>query len=635
MHTIRVLINDQSFKVTLKELLPLLKGLNLIVPDYALRIVNVISLLKTISEQSIVDFLKTKLLKSIAESTEYRVNFILETYVSIEQYEELSIARDPELGRIRVRYAADGSISNLYDFTKHRLEVEFAKRGFVYNFSTVDIARQTLRQVIDRSPDADTPSPIVSSVKTRSQTAREIVVSPSTSQVRDSGFNSKIHITPGVLRWSKPRSPTLEDSNSESPHSTASFSFSEDNINLDSQIDSNSQRASREIVQQARLSTDAPIDVNVCIENPAAIENQRDNLVPQAINLNLNPNMAANVNPLKLGIPRCYGDDPAEVEKLISELNKQKKVQRWTPEQVRQNLYLSLMGAALTWYEQEEVRLEQMDWDQLKEALRVRFQSKTGRTAVNAFLRRVQRPGETVLSYFEDKNRLKDLGGAAGLDEQTIIDLIIEGLLDEPQDAVMMFRNTTIAELKENLTRIGKTRLAQRNSSQVTMVSSSKLESMVMTLCDKLDAVLPTSAPAPAPLPVLPDSSNEHPQGNIDLLVAALTQFANKNNGKSEVTCHRCHRLGHYANQCNDREGSNQDSSWARGRTQPSDNNVRGNSEVRSAGHFNGSNSRNHSRNNSAERSRAGSALCQLCNTYGHTVIGCSKYTALLDSQKN
>lgn len=306
--------------------------------------------------------------------------------------------------------------------------------------------------------------------------------------------------------------------------------------------------------------------------------------------------MAVVINPLKLGIPRCYGDDPFEIERLISELNKQQKIQDWTDRQVRQNLYFSLLGAAQIWYEREEARLEEMTWPQIRDALRVRFPPKAGRTYLTAFMRRVQEPKENIESYFEDKCRLKDLG-CGGLDEETVIELIIDGLKDDAREAILMLNNTTLDELNANIIKVGRAK-AQRVSNSVHD-DTKRLESMVLNLRERLDSII---SPKPAPVP-RPKADNPPLE---QLLVAALSQIANKA-GNRDMICYRGQEQGHFANQCaaQERTGDYIDNSQT----------------FRSASKFgnNGNRSRQHSR----ERSESRQPVCQICDAVGHTALGC------------
>ena len=196
--------------------------------------------------------------------------------------------------------------------------------------------------------------------------------------------------------------------------------------------------------------------------------------------------MDAVLNPLKLGIPRCTGD-PSEVELLISEINRQKQVYNWDDARVRQYFYLSLLGKAQIWWEQNEDELNVKNWEDLKNSFRERFHPSPGTTSWTRFQERCQNPGEDAMTYFEDKNRLKKLTNIP-LADPDAVNFFLEGLEPELRFQVeLRGNNDTLVALRENIRQI-EIILKQKAGGDSSRLD--KIEAMMLNLQRDLDSFL-------------------------------------------------------------------------------------------------------------------------------------------------
>lgn len=325
------------------------------------------------------------------------------------------------------------------------------------------------------------------------------------------------------------------------------------------------------------------------------------------------------INPTNVGIPRSRGD-PTDVEVLVSELNRQKRVNGWDDQTTRQYFYMSLIGPAQNWWEENEVALNEQTWEQIKSSFKDRFQPSPGTTAWTRFQKRSQAPGEDALSYFEEKNRLKKLT-TIPIEELDAVQFFLEGLQTELRDKVeLRGGNTDLQILRKNIKEI-ETQMRRGGRAGTAMGCDpqryDKMEAMMLNIQQDIEG--------------LRKVIHESPKTGVEqLLVATLTKLATSQNpsGTVEPTCYRCRGPGHYASAC----------------TVPDHALPKGNSKecyrcgdhghyarecvnlgpTASSRNFRPT-SRGPSRDRSAERPRSAPLTCQYCSGMSHTALACDK----------
>lgn len=590
MHTFSIIINDETFvEIKYTEILPLLREQNLVVWDVPLKINTTIDLIKSIAPKVIVCFLQARLNKHIEIKQNYTIEIYTNEYKTIEDYEETVCKENERLTPIT--YDEHGIPENLYKLSGERLEVELSKKGYVYNYKTYTGARAALREIILRE---DTPSPPVSGARTRAQTSQERIPGdpdtenrqPSTStlntlktfqetlnRLSTTFADSGIFSTPGNP---EPRDSLLSNLPPlpETPTGESEF------FNFDNNPPNQNPESNRSPV--ISIHSERETSESESSDSEARSENEEQHIAG---------NMAAPLNPTKLGIPKCSGT-PKETERLIAEINRQKKVNNWNDDVTRQYFYLSLQGPCQTWWENKEEFLNGKTWEELKVIFRNRFQATPGTTTWTKFTNRKQQEGENALDYYEEKNKLMKLTDIP-LDDAKALDFFVEGLLPETRLQVkyrMPEENCTLEQLLKIIEKVQKVLLEEGTSSSSS--ANHEIKAMMIGLQNKIEAL-----------------SNSRLENNVEqLVVATIARLTGPNNTANppEITCYECKGKNHFAKDCKapgkqERKPSNSMNSLGGGR------------------------SRSNSRDRSLERTKIGQPICQLCSSPGHSALSCAK----------
>lgn len=658
MHTVTVLINHQSYRLRIAELLPLLHQKILIQNNQPAKIEEVIHLLKCFSPIELVKFITNQLHKEIVPKQAYSVKFYQTIYKSTEEYEEKVTRKYADLNPGQAEYNPDGSIKNIHDLTKFRVEIELAKNGFVYNYTTVEEAKVQLRKIAE---DCQTPSPILTSVITRSQAARStnnstphrnltgrivdykefVRTSKSFSQLSlDDPTTSQAGTTQNNSDWQSQlhdfkqyrntkTADSISDTSSEKSCSIAAVEeatyVSPPNPLRPSRLseDPAQATANAELLQQHAEEETRPLQVHN--NNEVPLLDQGDIMEPLAPQ----PQMKR----LRLGdiqLQFFYGKEPTETEEYLRQLDHLKSFYDWDDATTIKAFAYKLKDPARMWYDNQEDELRAMAWADIKKVVRKKFQRVPGRTSLVSFTSRMQRPDETPTNYLETMIHLRRQLETE-LTDIDFIQIVINGLISESRRMVRMFPNQTLGNLRTNIenaeeaTAISSVPVSTVNTSTSFEGIAARLERLesLITNADAHNLGTMQQPPVPNPQTVQPIGTDQLSAIDQRILatVAAITQ----------VKCYNCQEIGHFASHCPKPDTRNPSSRNHNQAEQQTSSTTNAGNAGKSNIHLNIG---NRSRSNSLSRNTSDVTPCPFCNRTGHTLAQCYDLKDLLKLAK-
>lgn len=536
MHQLIFEIGGESYTVPIIDIFPLLVQRNQCQFGALLRIEVLVQRLALLPQPCVLSYLKDTLslpipvqshnplgLHTTLNHTTYSVSG--ESYSSDEQYEQRMRERYPDL--VLVQYNERGQVNNSSYFDKLRLQIEFAKLGYVYTFNSVEDARRTFRiiakpRATPEIPDSEQTLATIPSTSTRGQLTRHTLPSFLERQRSNDSLSSLAESHQNLT----PKDEEQDESEALA-NKLQHFHFSE------------SQGAPANPLQQARLQLPAEVrDPPAPVPPPAAPvpppaqgQNQdRNQRIPLVNMAQEAPRFA--YQPQKYQIDPFTGTSSEEATQFLYTIERAKEMHQWSDQVTRCYFELSMKGIALTWWINNAEELRLLDWAHLRERFEKKFRTIDSESATMEFAGRQQHAHESPIVYLENKVRLqKRANPNMALPE--LLRWIRKGLSPYYHKETYLLRIETLQELEEILRKIMRSKADEEaacTAASVNYIAPDNLQNSIQQLV----AVL---------------TNLHHPDRNSEFKDPRQSQ-PEQRNPLSNAKCYNCRGYGHYSKDC-------------------------------------------------------------------------------------